>query len=153
MTQLPSSTHNPVNPSEIEDYFDYFYDLPGSEPGTIRINEDAIPSHLVLIDYSPQSAIRKVKVNPHESVPYLVTDSVSWLDIQGLGSEDILKQLASVFSLHPLLLEDLVNVPQRPKVQEYEQQLVIVVQMVLPNINQPGFHLEQIGFVLGNNYI
>ncbi len=77
----------------------------------------------------------------------MATDSVSWLDIQGLGSEDILKQLGNVFSLHPLLLEDVVNVPQHPKLLEYEQQLVIIFQMVLPN-KKTGFYIEQFGFVL-----
>jgi len=37
--------------------------------------------------------------------------SVSWVDVQGLGSEDILQRLGQVFELHPLVLEDVVNVP------------------------------------------
>jgi len=42
---------------------------------------------------------------------YLDTRSVSWVDVQGLGSEDILQRLGQVFKLHLLILEDLVNVP------------------------------------------
>ena len=75
------------------------------------------------------------------------------MDIQGLGSEEVLTQVGDIFSLHPLLLEDVVNVPQRPKVQDYKQQLLIVAQMVRINKEKDGFDTEQVGFVLGKNYL
>ncbi|MFM7578867.1 MAG: magnesium and cobalt transport protein CorA, partial [Microcystaceae cyanobacterium] len=101
---------------EEEDYFDYFYDEPGSEPGTLSIEPDAQPSKIILIDYSADHAIRNSDLTPNALRPYLGTNTVSWMDIQGLGSEEVLKQVGEIFKLHPLLLEDVVNVPQRAKV-------------------------------------
>lgn len=75
------------------------------------------------------------------------------MDVQGLGSEKTLKQLGEAFELHPLLLEDVVNVPQRPKVKDYNEQLLIIAQMVLPKSNEEGFDSEQIGFVIGKKYL
>jgi magnesium transporter len=75
------------------------------------------------------------------------------VDVQGLGSEKTLKQLGEAFELHPLLLEDVVNVPQRPKVKDYNEQLLIIAQMVLPKSNEEGFDSEQIGFVIGKKYL
>jgi len=55
--------------------------------------------------------------------------------------------------LHPLLLEDVVNVPQRPKVEDYNQQMLIVAHMVRPKPQENGFETEQVSFVLGKNYL
>lgn len=138
---------------EEEDYFEYFFDKPGSEPGTLRINPDAKPSLIVLIEYNTEQAIRKINLTPQECLNYRDENSVSWVDILGLGSEDVLKQLGEIFNLHPLLLEDVVNVPQRPKVEDYNEQLIIIVQMVLPKENEEGFYSEQVSFVLGKHYL
>lgn len=73
-----------------EDLFEYFYDEPGSLPGTLSIDEDACPSFIVLIDYNESHANRVTNLTADACTPYLTSDSVSWLDIQGLGSEDIL---------------------------------------------------------------
>ncbi|AFZ42262.1 magnesium and cobalt transport protein CorA [Halothece sp. PCC 7418] len=154
MTQFPS--FNPdflEDDKDKEDYFDFFFDLPGSEPGTLWIEEDAAPSQLILIDYDAKYAVRKVNIDPLKCEHYLASESASWLDIQGLGSEDILKQIGQIFKLHPLLLEDVVNVPQRPKVEDYNEQLIIIVHLVQPKPEEDGFYSEQVSFVLGKKYL
>ncbi|HEY9609497.1 magnesium/cobalt transporter CorA [Allocoleopsis sp.] len=138
---------------EEEDLFDYFYDKPGTLPGTLIIEEDATPSKIVLIDYNESNATRLQVANPEDCARYLDTESVSWVDVQGLGSEDILKRLGKVFDLHPLVLEDVVNVPQRPKVEDYDDQLVIIAQMVMLKEKGDGFWIEQVSFVLGKHYL
>lgn len=136
-----------------EDYFDYHYDEPGSEPGTLSIEPDANPSRIILIDYDAKHAIRRVDLMPKDLIPYLGTNTVSWIDVQGLGSERVLKQVGEILKLHPLLLEDVVNVPQRPKVEDYNQQLLIIAHMVRPRPDEDGFEAEQVSFVLGKNYL
>jgi magnesium transporter len=75
------------------------------------------------------------------------------VDVLGLGSEDVLKRLGKVFGLHPLVLEDVVNVPQRPKVEDYEDHLVLIAQMVMLKPRGQGFWIEQVSFVLGKHYL
>ncbi|PLZ86843.1 magnesium and cobalt transport protein CorA [Fischerella muscicola CCMEE 5323] len=130
-----------------------FYHQPGTIPGTIIVDANAPPPKIVLIDYSPTEAISKEIDTPEECIPYLDTESVSWVDVRGLGNEDILQRLGQVFELHPLVLEDIVNVPERPKVQDYEDQLVIIARMVMPKKKNHGFHSEQVSFVLGKHYL
>ncbi len=155
MTRSLEQWEQQANPMEAEeeDYFDYHFDRPGSEPGTLTIDPDATPSKIVLIDYNRDRATRRQDLTPQDCRPYLETPSVSWIDIQGLGSETILRQIGQVCQIHPLLLEDVVNVPQRPKVQDYNDQLLIIVQMVLPTPDEEGFISEQVGFVLGKHYL
>lgn len=142
-----------VEEEEEEDYFDYFYDEPGSEPGTLSIEPDAHPSRIVLIDYSPDHAVRKSDLTPNALRPYLGTNTVSWMDIQGLGSEEVLKQVGEIFKLHPLLLEDVVNVPQRAKVEDYHDHVMVIAHRVRANPEENGFESEQVSFVLGKRYL
>ena len=136
-----------------EDLFDYSYEIPGSIPGTLNIEDDAEIPKIVLIDYSSDRADLISNLTPEACAEHLNTESVSWVDVKGLGSESILQRLGKVFELHPLVLEDVVNVPQRPKVEDYPQQLVIITQMVVPKPSGEGFWLEQVSLVVGNNYL
>lgn len=129
------------------------YIQPGSVPGTIIIDQDAPPPTIFLIDYNQTSLTHKQINTPEECAPYLDTISVSWVDVQGLGSADILQRLANVFSLHPLVLEDIVNVAERPKIEDYEDQLLIIARMVVPKERICGFYSEQVSFILDQNYL
>lgn len=135
------------------DYFDYFYNEPGSEPGTLNIEPTARPSQIILIDYDEDEAIRKVDVTPNALLPYLGKNSVSWMDVQGLGSEEVLREVGNIFDLHPLLLEDIVNVPQRPKLDEYKDKLLLLAHMVRLHEGENGFITEQVSFILGKGYL
>jgi magnesium transporter len=138
---------------EEENLFDYYYDEQGSMPGTLKIPKNAPLTEIILIDYSEAERTRVQLEKPEDSIPYLDTASVSWVDVLGLGSEDVLRQLGKVFNLHPLVLEDIVNVPQRPKVEDYEDHVVIISQMVLVKENGTGFWVEQVSLILGKHYL
>jgi magnesium transporter len=133
--------------------FEYTFHEPGSPPGTLVIDEDSTIPNIFLIDFNADNAVGVQLATPEECAPYLDSHSVSWVDVQGLGSEEILQRLGKVFSLHPLVLEDVVNVPQRPKVEEYTDQQVIIAQMVSLKPDAKGFVSEQVSFILGKNYL
>lgn len=139
--------------AEPDSPIDYFYDVPGTMPGTLRIPADALPPVITLIDYNEEKAVRLQVDTPEDCIPYLDSDSVSWVDVKGLGSEDVLHRLGRVFSLHPLVLEDVVNVPQRSKIEEYDDQLLIIARMVTPTRSGSSFHQEQVSFILGQHYL
>lgn len=171
--------HYPADNTDTdESYVDYYYDEPGSDPGTLYIEEGAAPTVIVLIDYCQSKATRLQLASPEDCIPHLDTESVSWVDVQGLGNEDVLQRLGKVFGLHPLVLEDIVNVPQRPKVEEYSDQLLVVARMVtlkkpnhsfishqtnqgirsskaamLSELAEPCFSAEQVSFILGKHYL
>jgi magnesium transporter len=141
-----------VAPKDSDSLMD-FYDVPGSMPGTLKIDADAAPPEIVLIDYDERVANRLQIATPEDCTPYLDTTSVSWVDVKGFGSEEVLQRLGQVFTLHPLVLEDVVNVPQRPKLEEYDDQLLVIARMVMLKPNSPGFLTEQVSFVLGQHYL
>lgn len=155
MTQLhPQAIVSPSQPEEEEDYFDYCFDEPGKEPGQLSIQPDAKPTRIIFIHYNETKAVRKMKLTPQDFLLYLEEEGVSWIDIQGLGSEEILQQVGQIFNLHPLLLEDaVVHVPQRAKVEYHERHLMAIAHMVYPQPDGQGFESEQVSFILGKNYL
>jgi magnesium transporter len=84
-------------------------------------------------------------------------ETVTWVDVQGFGDRKVMQKIGKVFDLHSLLLEDVVNVPQRPKTESYGEQLLIVVRMVQleedANSRSVGVDMEQVSMVLAKNYI
>ncbi|HEY9875323.1 MAG TPA: magnesium/cobalt transporter CorA [Candidatus Obscuribacterales bacterium] len=153
MAQKRSQGIQLVTEQDEDEYFEYFYDKPGSIPGTLSLKADATAPEIVLIDYNESNATRVKLLTPEASAPYLDTESVSWVDVLGLGNEETWRQLGRVFNLHPLVLEDIVNVPQRPKLEDYEDHLVIIAHMVMPKERGTGFYNEQVSFVLGKHYL
>lgn len=133
--------------------FDYSYEQPGSIPGTLNISQDAIFPNIALIDYDSTQTNLISNLTPEACAEHLYTDSVSWFDIGGLGNQDFWQRIGTVFGLHPLILEDIVNVPQRPKIEEYQKQLVIITKVVIPNPNEEVFFIEQVSFVMGKGYL
>ncbi|MBE9201617.1 MULTISPECIES: magnesium/cobalt transporter CorA [unclassified Nodularia (in: cyanobacteria)] len=141
-------------PKAVKKFYDKeFYHKPGTLPGTIIIDENAEDTTIILFDYNQTNFIRKQIQIPEECATYLDQESVSWVDVQGLGNPDTLQRLGKVFDLHPLVLEDVVNMGERPKIEDYEDQLLIIAQMVVPMENNCGFYSEQVSFVLGKNYL
>lgn len=156
---IQSSSHPYLEPpreeEEEESELDYFFDEPGSLPGTLDLEPDAPPPELILIEYNEVNATRKVLGSPEECSTYLDPGSISWLDVQGLGNLETWRKMSQIFNLHPIALEDVVNVPQRPKVVYYDnpEHLVIVAWMVLLNPESKKLHKEQVSIILGDNYL
>ena len=74
--------------------------------------------------------------------------SLTWLDVGGLHDVRTVEELGKRFSLHPLLLEDVVNTEQRPKREEYEGVLYVVVKMLSAAPDRSRFEVEQVSIVL-----
>jgi len=135
-------------------YLDYFYHQPGTSPGTLKIPEGCDSSRIILIDYNIKEVVELELKSPEDCTSYTHKNSVSWIDVQGLGNEEILRKTGAVFNLHPLLLEDVVNVPQRAKVEEYEEQVIIILHMLrITEEEKLDFSTEQVSFVLSKKYL
>ena len=141
------------NRSSSNSIFNYFSGRPGNVPGTISIPQTAQAPEITLIDYNRDKHEYLKHLTPSECAEHLDTDCVSWVDVAGLGDKSTLEKLGQVFKLDPLILEDVVNVPQRPKLEDREEQLVIITQMANLKPQAAGFWLEQVSLILGNNYV
>ena len=126
---------------------------PGASPGTLVIDTKDKPK-IYLIDYCQKHVVEKWIDSVDECVEYLVDDtpSITWVDVQGIGHKPTFERLGEIFKLHPLALEDVVNVPQRPKGDVYPDQHVIIGRMAQTDKNG-AIMTEQIAIVFGKGYV
>ena len=103
-----------------------------------------------LIAYGPAELAEQEIASPDVIVPFLGKYPVVWLNVDGLGDANAIRRFGEIFNIHPLALEDVINVHQRPKVEPYDHYLFVVMQMLLD-----GHHLdtEQLSLFLGSNFV
>jgi magnesium transporter len=93
------------------------------------------------------------EVSIHETKdirPFLEKWPVTWVNVEGLGDVETLRELGELFGLHRLSLEDVVNVHQRAKVDEYPDHQFIVARM--PDTGD-SLGTEQVSFFLGERFL
>lgn len=78
---------------------------------------------------------------------------VSWLNVDGVADPGMVETLGKQFQLHPLVMEDILNTDQRPKVEDYQGYLYIVLRMLQFDKNRQQIHSEQVSLVLGKDYV
>ena len=76
-----------------------------------------------------------------------------WLNIHGVHDADLIKQIGEIFKLHPLVIEDILNTEQRPKLDEYETYLFLETRNFYYEKESMSVSSEQISLVLGRNFI
>jgi magnesium transporter len=127
----------------------------GLPPGTVVfVGEQKVEEiRIKIIDYDDnQYAEREIK-NIEDCFPYKDTPSISWINIDGVHQVDVIEKLGAHFVLHPLLQEDVVNTHQRPKFDEYDDHLFIVLRMFFFNEEENELAGEQISLIVGSNFV
>jgi len=109
---------------------------PGSAPGTLTVDPSARPSQASLIAYQAQTYHESPQATIDELLQASTSPEIRWVNIEGLGDVKLLQSLGQRFDLHPLALEDAVNVHQRPKFEDYRGHLFFIVRM--PLHSHPG---------------
>lgn len=120
---------------------------PGTPPGTLTIDPSAPPPrlHAMLIGPDGVSESDAPEIAPPPE------GRILWLNVDGLGDRATLERIASVFSLHPLAMEDVVNVHQRPKTEEYEAHQFLILRM--PEPGDGGLLTEQVSVFLADRLV
>jgi magnesium transporter len=103
---------------------------PGLPPGTLfyvgeKREEDA---KISILDYDPDHIEEKEVQTFDECAIYKDKETVTWINVSGIHDMDLIESLGKRFDFHPLLLEDIVNTRHRPKLDDYEDHLFIVIE-------------------------
>ncbi len=126
------------------------FHAPGTMPGTLAAHAEASagPVRVSRFTYDG-SRCEERAVDPAE-IPSLAVpdDGVLWVDVAGLSDPGIIHALGDRFGFHPLALEDVLNVPQRPKVERFGEHLLIVLREI-----RHGEQPEQVSLFLGERLV
>ncbi|MBV8586198.1 MAG: magnesium/cobalt transporter CorA [Verrucomicrobia bacterium] len=125
---------------------------PARSPQPNPAEAPADPTHIHLIEYDANSFDEREITSVEDVFDCLDNNRISWIDVAGLGDKATLYKLAEHFRIHPLAIEDAVNTGQRPHVDEYVDQLCVVLQMAYYNADQE-IVFEQVSLFLGKGYV
>ena len=125
----------------------------GSTPGALASPEGEPPPKLHAMWYDLQRQSERALAGPDE-IPALLTDSslTVWIDVEGLGNLEVLREIGRLLEIHPLALADIVNVPQRPKVELYGDRLLLICHMAMLTASGE-IDFEQVSLVLGPDWV
>lgn len=134
-------------------FFTKRYHPPGTAPGTLTAQhlDEKVPLKIRLIDYHANELTIQEDVQAADCPAFLHKDSVTWIHVQGRPTEAALRELAELFELHSLALEDVLNSGQRPKVEPFDDQLFIIVN--LPIMIDDFVEVEQASFFLSSTFL
>ncbi len=110
-------------------------------------------SRITLMDYDAQQYQEKILGDIQEAFPFKDTSSVTWINIDGVHRTDIVEAVGKHFNLHPLVLEDIVIVGQRPKTEDFDDHIFVLVKMLRYNAKEHVVLFEQISLIVGSNYV
>ena len=86
-------------------------------------------------------------------IPLADRPSITWIDVDGVHQTEILEELGKCLEIHPLTLEDILNTDQRPKLEDFDDYLFIVLKMVQYDDAQNEMEIEQVSIILGANFV
>lgn len=125
--------------------------LPGTAPATLTALDpgEAVPPVIRLTEYDIHGVTERVVASVADlPPPHLDDGKVRWIEFDGLGDVEALRQLGEKYELHPLALEDVLHTGQRPKVETYEHMLFIVALMIYRDPEDGRMCGEQVSMFL-----
>jgi len=127
----------------------------GLPPGTlIHIGERKTEKvRIRILDYDEAQFEEEEAKTIEESFPFKDKSTITWINIDGIHQVEIIEKLGNYFGLHPLLLEDILNTEQRPKMEDYGDYIFIVLKMLYLGEANNEIEAEQVSLILGSNFV
>ncbi len=106
-----------------------------------------------LMDYDSEAIHEKELEDIEKAFPFKELPTMTWVNINGLHNVSVIEKLGKYFSIHPLILEDVLSVNQRPKMEESENILFVVLKMLRFNDDTNKVDAEQVSLIMGPNFL
>ena len=133
----------------------YASEKSGLPPGSlVHVGEVHAHEHKISVVNYNKSSVKKHTVNSiEELLPYRSADTITWVIVDGLKDVSIIDAIGQHFEIHPLVLEDILNTHQRPKLDEFDDYLFIVVKAISLGNEAYNVDYEQISLLILNNFV
>lgn len=127
----------------------------GLPPGTlVHLGERKLDhARISLIDYGPDGLVEKQFESLADCQACTPTQPLQWLNVYGLHEPEVMAEVGRRFSLHPLVLEDILNTDQRPKLDEYGDYLFMVTRFFDYDAKTMDVTSEQVSIVIGRQFV
>ena len=127
----------------------------GMSPGTlIHTGEKKVEqTRISFFDYDPIALSENPSAGMEDVIPLKESSTTSWINVSGVHDEKVIDFIGTHFGIHSLTLEDIMNTSQRPKVEEFDEYVYVVIKMLDFEGSSEHIHSEQVSFVLGKNFL
>jgi magnesium transporter len=106
-----------------------------------------------IMDYTIGKFDEKDVEKVEECFQYKHKTSTTWINVDGLHDVEVIEKIGNCFEIHPLVLEDIVNTDQRPKMEDFEKYIFFALKMLYIDDKTHEIHSEQVSLILGQNYV
>ncbi len=127
----------------------------GLPPGTpVYVGKKRLEQvKITCIDYDEKSFSEKQIESISECLPLRDDVTSTWINIDGVHQIDNIQEVGDYFKIHPLVLEDIMNTGQRPKMEDFNDYIGIILKMLHYDEIENETKTEQISLILGSNYL
>ncbi len=127
----------------------------GLPPGTpVFIGDKKIETAKVtVLDYDENQVQERELKTVGECATFKETPTITWINVDGIHDVGFIQELGEIFELHPLIIEDIVNTQQRPKMEESEDYIYVVLKMLYLDNEKKETQIEQVSVVFGKNFV
>jgi magnesium transporter len=125
---------------------------PGAPPGTLTSPPEAAPPRIEVLAFDSEEHLEQV-IESLDALPALREKwPVLWVNVVGLGDVEVVRTVGEQFGLHKLALEDVLNIPQRPKLESYDERLFLIARMPRAG-GTVADGIEQVSLFLGKGWV
>ena len=127
----------------------------GLVPGSLVYvgDEPKAKPKITIIDYKQDHFQEKEVKSVEDCFPFKDSPTVTWINIDGIHDTDVIKRIGDHFEIHHLILEDIVNTAQRPKFEEFDKFIFVVLKMLYYNKDENEIQAEQVSLILASNCV
>lgn len=127
----------------------------GMPPGTlIHVGEKKTEKvRITVIDYDEKNIAEKELSTTDECLAFKDMATVTWINIDGLHDTSVIEKIGTQFELHPLVLEDILNTGQRPKFEDFDGYMFLVLKMFYRDETHDETIIEQVSVILGKHVV
>lgn len=122
----------------------------GAPPGTLFYTGDETDSKvkITLIEFNENEFFEREFFDLSECAVHIKDNMTKWINVEGVHDTELIEKMGKMYDIHPLTLEDIVHVDQRPKFEEYDNYLLAILKMIL---YEGVVHAEQLSLLLMQN--
>lgn len=126
----------------------------GLPPGTVVYTgkETKEKVKIRVMDYNESKFEERVVDDPAKCIDLLKSPTITWVHVTGVHDTKKIEEIGETFGLHPLVREDIANISQRPKMEEFDDYVFVVCKMVYYNKHKE-LKVEQVSLVIGDTYV
>jgi magnesium transporter len=127
----------------------------GQPPGTLTVNGELKdgPVRITVIDYDTAYYQEKQVSEIEECFPFRDTETVTWINVDGLTNTAVIEDLGKCYHIHPLILEGILNTDQRPKMEDLEGYIYLNLKMLQWPDRNTSVKIEHVSIIIGPNYL